>query len=104
MYYTIDPDVYSEAVGNTQPDGFWLHKHDVYPQSSVLAGQASRSKLQHFDTVEAAQTYCKENDIAPVQVNEQPGLPIEWIRAEVPQHPPAWFDPGYAGERWDDEY
>lgn len=49
---TIEPGGRGATYANRT--GFSVYKHGVYPRSSVLSGQASRTFLDHFDTLDAA--------------------------------------------------
>ena len=74
------------------------------PSPSVLAGQVSKRFLCSAGTEEELQELATKEgydvDISdidwfhPMLFNEPP----------LPPCPPADFDPGYCGERWDDDY
>ena len=89
-----------EIITSNPHFGKWSQKRvavygiGTYEESSVLAGQTKRVFLDDFDTVEEAKA-------AYPNANES-GLPE---RARVPENPPSWFDPSYAGEAWsEDDY
>lgn len=73
-----------------------LCQDGIYEESSVLAGETFSRKIRFYNSLEEA--------IAAnpgVEVLEQP---IYRVAHELPHTPPAWFDPSYAGETWDDDY
>lgn len=93
----------------TTPGGMFsrwkVFGHGVYPESSVLAGQAQRVFLAEFKTQEEAQ-----ERYPGAEVLEHSTKPIryEWDSltdlSGLPERAPDWFDPADAGERWDDDY
>lgn len=73
---------------------FAVYRYDEYPRGSVLEGQVRRHYVEGgFRTIDAAQERYPEADVSG------PVAP----RAEVPPVPPVTFDPGYAGESWDEQ-
>ena len=89
MDITIEPNFYRESVGRAD-GGFNVYEHDEYPEGSVLEGQDRRTWRGFFDTLSEAQAEfpeayeCGDTRCAPT----------------LPDCPPAWFDPSYAGEEW----
>ena len=86
-------------------EGFAVYGHGVYPQSSVLAGQARRTHLDTGDTLEALQEDWPKAEV--IDCSTKPSRTGNESLAELsglPSTPPAWFDPANAGERWDDDY
>lgn len=63
--YTIDPD----PSGN----GYWVHSHGTYPESSVNAGMYRRIKCRPFATIEEAQAA-----YPTATVSDSPVLPM-WV-------------------------
>jgi hypothetical protein len=88
-YYTIEP--YS---GRENLSGYVVYGHGEYGPSSVLAGQAKRQWLGHFDTLEEAQEEWPEAEVTEWSTRVDP---------VVPDLPPDWFDPYDAGEVWHEE-
>lgn len=72
--------------------GVWVWKTDFFPSYSVLAGQLRRRRIEHFDSISAAQ---KSYPTA----NVMDGRPLRDASAMSSQAP-AWFDPSSAGETW----
>ena len=87
---TIEPYI------DTLFHGVAVYRHDVYPDSSVLAGQDRRAFVEMFETVEDALVvgHSTRRHSAGDSLADLSGLPSE---------PPSWFDPAAAGERWDDD-
>jgi hypothetical protein len=78
--------------------GEWrVYGHGTYVESSVLAGQPSRTFLSahdhHDDALAEARTY-------GVQVDVLDGSSYSADLYHVPSAPPAGFDPADAGEAW----
>lgn len=75
-----------------------------YPRHSVLAGQIGKHFLLSADTEGELQKLADEAGIKTTVASL--GWYSKWLSAEasLPQTPPSWFDPSYAGERWDDDY
>lgn len=69
-----------------------VYEHGTYPRHSVLAGQARRSFVDTFDTLEDAQ-----RRFPKAQVLEHSSRPFEQPMSDCP---PSWFDPADAGEEW----
>jgi hypothetical protein len=95
-HYTIEP----------MDDEFWLVGHGVYERGSVLAGQARRALVSPHATVEEAQAACPM--VADVldhstRAYRDPGGSLGDMSG-LPSCPPSGFDPGYAGESWDEDY
>jgi hypothetical protein len=83
-----------------EPSGtgeFDIYEHGRYGRGSVLSGQARRSFLDSFNTLEEAKkAYPKAT------VNEHSTRPIG--AHSMPTNPPHWFDPADAGENWGEDY
>jgi len=97
MRITIEP--------NTRRAGFVAVKHGVYGRGSVLAGQASRSSIGFYATVEDAVAAHPNADV--LQGSSKPfGLGGGSLadHSGLPATAPVWFDSSAAGERWDDDY
>ena len=80
-----------------EPDkrgGVIVYGHGTYEETSVLAGYPLRQWIKHFDTVEEAQ-----KAYPTAEVKEWPTK----MDVELPRVAPSWFDPGAAGEVWDEE-
>jgi len=88
---------YANPRAGTREGGYNVYEHGVYPSSSVLAGQPSRTYKGHFNTIEEAQTAFPE--ARPIEGStKRYGNPL-------PSTPPSWFDPANAGEAWhEDDY
>lgn len=75
-----------------------------YPRHSVLAGQMGKHFLLSANTESELQS---EADRAGYKVDVNS---INWFHpmisaeASLPSTPQSWFDPSFAGERWDDDY
>jgi hypothetical protein len=76
-------------------DEYGVYEYGIYPESSVLAGQERRSFIDSFPTLAEAQS-------AYPDAEWQDGSGYREI--VIPHEPPEWFDPGNAGETWDDDY
>jgi len=87
--YTIEP-----SRNKWEEDKVEVIEHGVYPEHSVLAGQARRAYRGTFDTVKDALS-----EFPDAEVLEHNTL----ATASVPQVAPDWFDPADAGERWEEE-
>lgn len=90
-YKTIE---YPAAGATYSHDEYGVYRYSTYERGSVLEGQEKRSALGTYPTLEAAQA-------------EHPDARYEggsgYREVSVPHTPPDDFDPGYAGEVWDDE-
>lgn len=75
-------------------DEYGVYAYDVYPDSSVLAGQERRRFLDSFPTLAEAKTAYPEAKEAGCGYRNIP----------VPETPPDWFDPANAGEQWAEDY
>ena len=76
-------------------NGYWLIRHGTYGESSVRAGEYCRQKSHWYSTLDEAM-----NDNPGVEVlDHTTGIPKGW-ESPMPDVPPAWFDPSYAGEVW----
>lgn len=98
-HITIEP--YRETLFQ----GFAVYGHGVYPDSSVLAGQPSRTFLDMGDTLEALQAEWPTAEV--IDHSTKPFRTGNETLAELsglPACEPDWFDPADAGERWDDDY
>ena len=93
-------DLTIEPAGDGE---FMVVEHDVYPRSSVLAGQDRRNRLGYYPTIEAAQAEFPTADV----MEHQTGDPFARIYDDdpMPYVAPDWFDPLDAGEVWhEDDY
>ena len=81
-------------------DCVWLWGYGTYERSSVLAGQYKQARLECYKTIEEARA---EWPTVPMREDGYCNLPSSMV-TNVPNVPPAGFDPMDAGERWDDEY
>ncbi len=96
-----DPTEYISIEPCTNPElinmGYFYRaiKNGTYPETSVLAGQPSLQVLGHYKNLPDA--------IAAYPDAEVHEITVYHPRPEVPTTPPAWFDPMYAGERWNEE-
>jgi hypothetical protein len=72
---------------------FGVYEYSVYPRGSVLEGEESRRFLASFTTLEEAQKAYPKADVSG----------CGYRAVELPQEPPSWFDPMYAGERWSED-
>ena len=82
---------------------FMVVEHSVYERTSVLAGQAKRSRLDYFPTVKEAQMAYPNAQV----MEHQTGDPFARIYDDnpTPHVTPSWFDPLDAGEVWhEDDY
>jgi hypothetical protein len=74
---------------------FAVYAYDVYPESSVLAGQERR---RYRDGGFASEAEAKA---------AWPAATVEggsgYRKIIIPRSPPAWFDPSLAGETWDSD-
>lgn len=77
-------------------DEYGVYEYDVYPESSVLAGQERRRFLNSFETLAAAKKAYPEAETYTL------GAGTGYREITIPHTPPAWFDPMNAGETWDD--
>lgn len=84
---------YPSAGATYTRDEYGVYRYDVYPDSSVLAGQERRTFLDSFPTLAEAK--------AAYPGARESGCGYRNI--EIPRTPPAWFDPANAGESWEDE-
>lgn len=75
-------------------DEYGVYRYDLYPESSVLGGSVRRSFLDSFATLPEAKAAYPNATYSDSGYQEAP---------PIPHTPPAWFDPTYAGESWDDE-
>jgi hypothetical protein len=96
MSSTQDLRIEPERGAEYRHDGkFAVYSYDVYPEGSVLAGQERRRFVAGgFTSEAAAKAACPE---AVVQGGSC------YREIPVPHTPPAWFDPGIAGETWDND-
>jgi hypothetical protein len=89
-------DVFIEnpMVGKTyqHDDEFGVYEYGVHPEGSVLAGQEKRSLKDRFPTLEAAKLAYPAATVAGGSLYRE---------IHIPESPPEWFDPSYAGESWD---
>lgn len=93
MAYTVIEFPSAGATYSTERYG--VYKYDVYPESSVLAGQERRTFKGEYDTLEEAQHEHPEA--------EWNGEGCGYREVFIPHTAPDWFDPDAAGEVWDDE-
>ena len=90
--YTIEP--------SQDGDGYWLVAHGEYEESSVLAGQPSRTLTCWYATKAEATVNNPEAEVLDHITGDPFGNPTP-----LPIHPPDWFDPLFAGEVWhEDDY
>lgn len=78
----------------SRDEGYVVYGYGTYEKGSVLAGRHKRVWLEAFDTIEEAKAAFPQAEVA-----EGSG----YIPIEMPHTPPADFDPGYAGESWDED-
>jgi len=80
---------------------FAVYEHGVYPQSSVLAGQARRVFLASFERESEARAAYPRAVV--LEHSSRPWRPrnetLEELSGLSPL-PPTWFDEGNAGESW----
>ena len=89
----------------TTGDDWWVVGHGTYERSSVLHGQYKRALIEHFDTVEEAAAKYPKAEV--IEGSTRPYRPEGQSLADLsglPSCPPRDFDPGFAGEHWDDDY
>ena len=92
-YYTVEPA--------RDGDGFWLVAHGTYPESSVLAGESSRTLTKWYATEEEAKAAHPYAEV----IGHITGDPFAHMYNPLPESPPSWFDPANAGEVWhEDDY
>ncbi len=84
MKYTIE----------TAHENIWLCLRGTYGPSSVLAGEDFRQLVKPYDTLEEA---VAENPNAEID------LDAGYELSNMSDTAPDWFDPGIAGEVWDEE-
>lgn len=91
-YITIEPKY---LRGFPEPMGWGVFGHGTYGPESILEGTHKRVFLDSFPTDgEAMASYPEARLSGSTRQNVNP----------LPATPPAWFDAGAAGERWDDDY
>ena len=97
-------DFESITIERARIGGFAAFGHGVYPKNSILEGQAQRTWLQWYETVEEAEADWPH---AETVLADAPSTLGSILRGEsladlsgLPETPPAWFDPRDAGERW----
>ena len=78
------------TLSEEQDGTVWLWGHSVYPKSSVLAGQNRDWRVEPYDSMDEAKAAHPDVEIGHGSA----------MRASLPDTPPAWFDPAYAGEEW----
>jgi hypothetical protein len=79
-------------------DGCWVWGHSTYGDSSVLAGQCRRRRIECFETVEQARAEYPRATVCE-------GANSAWNNREDRYSfdrsvQPGWFDPADAGETW----
>jgi hypothetical protein len=90
--------VIEPCASETNPwDGttYAVYRYDVWPESSVLAGQPRRSFVDSSEDLEQL-----KREHPDAEVTEGTG----YTPPPVPETPPSWFDPTLAGERWNNDY
>jgi hypothetical protein len=75
-------------------DLYGVYEYGVYGRGSVLEGREKRTLKGQFDTLDEAKQAFPDAIEAGCGYRE----------VVIPHTPPSWFDPDYAGERWDDDY
>ena len=91
------PDLTIEPVEPWRQGGFYkVVEHSVYEGGSVLEGLPKRTFIDSFLTLDEAVAAHPTAEILSHSTKEQ-GNPL-------PHTAPDWFDPAYAGERWDEDY
>jgi len=86
---------FDEFVLVKEEDGYCLFGYGEYEESSVLAGQFRRARLEFYDAEEQAK---KDTGL---NVSES----AAYVCARVPDCPPEGWDPMDAGEVWgEDDY
>lgn len=95
-------DKIDRIIITTVEDGYWVESVGEYGNSSVLAGQTFYQKTRHFDTVEEAVEWAKEEfPTLSVEVLEHsPGATQKFAGSQISDLPPNWFDPLDCGEEW----
>jgi hypothetical protein len=83
---------YPSSGATYSEDRYGVYRYDVYPESSVLAGQERRSFLDSFKTLDEAKAAYPDAEFSA------PG----YREIVIPHTPPDWFDPANAGETWDE--
>ena len=71
-------------------------EHGVYESGSVLEGLPKRTYVDCYLTLEEAAAAHPTAEVLNHSTKEQ-GNPL-------PEVAPDWFDPTYAGERWNEDY
>jgi len=94
-----------EPFDDTFFEGFAVYGHGTYGANSVLEGQTFRTQIDLGDTLEAIQAMYPgaetlDHNTAPFRFGDESLADLSGL----PTSPPDWFDPGDAGERWDDDY
>lgn len=81
-------------------NGKWaVYRHDTYPPSSVLAGQARRAFVEAFPSISQAKYWHPNAEVLDHSTKVYRGETLEEISG-LPSTPPSWFDPADAGESW----
>jgi len=90
------------VIENEGPGEIWVWEIGEYEDSSVLAGQTRRARLDCFDTVEEAQKAYPDATVSEgCSLHAQNVMDRDSFAHSLA---PGWFDPADAGERWDDDY
>ena len=93
---------FDELIITSVEDGYWVEAVGEYGQSSVLAGQTFYQKTRHFDIVEEAVEWAKEefprHDVEILDNN--PSAMLKFAGSQMSDIPPDWFDPLDCGEEW----
>lgn len=89
-------------IENEGPENVWVWEIGEYAESSVLAGQTRRARLDCFDTVEEAQKAYPDATVSEGCSSHAMNVQDRDSFANAPE--PSWFDPADAGESWDEDY
>jgi hypothetical protein len=90
--FTIEPEVFDGRVE------WWVWEHGVYEESSVLAGQYRRARVDCFESPEAAKAAYPTAAVSDLPFSHAANAQD----ADRFQRclPPRDFDPSDAGESW----
>ena len=85
---TIEPNRFRDSTSKWE----WsVYGHGTYEEWSVLAGQERRAFLDGFATIEEAKEAYPDAEVLGH---------TSYVEHKMPDVPPDWFDPDYAGETW----
>ena len=93
----MDYNYHSYTIEREGAD-FVVFGHGEHPEESVLCGQPARNRLAYCKTLEEAQELYPQATVPEYSTR----IPSGWL--PMSDVAPSWFDPTYAGERWDEDY